>query len=447
MKQPGGNLMNQNIKAIEKSTIRKTMKRILPTVLILYIVAYLDRVNLGYAALQMNAELALSAEVFGLLSGIFFIGYFFFEVPSNMIMHKVGARIWIARIMLSWGIIVILTGFAQTTTHLYILRFLLGIAEAGFFPGIVLYLTYWFRARERGRATAALLLALPIGGLIGAPVSTWIIDNIFWLNMSGWRWMFILEGIPAIILGFYTIFFLTNRPAKAKWLSKEERDWLEGELSAERQASSKVNKVSKLDMLKDSKVWKLSLLYFAVYTGIYGLSFWMPTIIKSLSKIATTNLEIGWLAMIPSLVGIPAIIFVGWYSDRTNAYKQHLIVCFIITVLGFIGCGFSESVFMMVLMLTITSAGLYGFTGCFFAYMTFFFTESTAPVGIALVNSFAALGGFVGPMILGSVAFTQGMFILSGLLIIGLFTLITLKLPSNNSVDTVKETQPIVTQS
>lgn len=364
-----------------------------------------------------------------------------------MIMHKVGARIWIARIMLSWGIIVILTGFAQTTTHLYTLRFLLGVAEAGFFPGIVLYLTYWFRARERGRATAALLLALPIGGLIGAPVSTWIIDNISWLNMSGWRWMFILEGIPAIILGVLTIFFLTNRPEKAKWLSKEERDWLEGELSAERQASSKVNKVSKLDMLKDSKVWKLSMLYFAVYTGIYGLSFWMPTIIKSLSENATTNLEIGWLAMIPSLVGIPAIIFVGWYSDRTNAYKQHLIVCFIISVLGFIGCGFSESAFMMVLMLTITSAGLYGFTGCFFAYMTFFFTESTAPVGIALVNSFAALGGFVGPMILGSVAFTLGMFILSGLLIIGLFTLITLKLTSNNSVDTVKETQPIVNQS
>ncbi|USK70510.1 MFS transporter [Peribacillus asahii] len=433
--------MNQSISAIEKRTVGKTMKRILPFILILYIIAYLDRVNLGFAALEMNADLALSAEVFGLLSGIFFIGYFFFEVPSNMIMHKVGARIWIARIMLSWGIIVILTGFAQTATHLYILRFLLGVAEAGFFPGIILYLTYWFRARERGRATAVLLLALPIGGLVGAPVSTWIIDNISWFNMDGWRWMFILEGIPAIILGVMVIFYLTNRPANAKWLSKEEKDWLEGELSAEQQVSAQINKVSKLDMLKDLKVWKLALFYFAGYTGIYGLSFWIPTIIKSLSANTTTNLEIGWLAMIPSLVGIPAIIFVGWNSDRTNAYKSHLVVSLIIAIIGFIGCSFSEGIFMMVLMLTITSAGLYGFTGCFFAYMTFFFTESTAPVGIALVNSFAALGGFVGPMILGMVVFTQGMLVLAGLLVIGLITLLTLKLTNQHDKNMVKEVQ------
>ncbi|WP_108672346.1 MFS transporter [Peribacillus acanthi] len=438
--------MNQSVQEIEKSTVSKTMFRILPFILILYIIAYLDRVNLGYAALEMNADLALSAEAFGLLSGIFFIGYFFFEVPSNMVMHKLGARIWIARIMISWGIVVILTGFVQSETHLYILRFLLGVAEAGFFPGIILYLTYWFRARERGRATAALLLALPIGGLIGAPLSTWIIDNVSWFDMAGWRWMFILEGIPAILLGVMVVFYLTNKPSDAKWLSKQEIDWLEKELMAERLYSSKINKVSKLDMLKDLKIWKLSLLYFAGYTAVYGLSFWMPTIIKSLSASGTSNLEVGWLAMIPSLIGIPAIIFVGWNSDRTNAHKTHLIYCFIIAAIGFIGCGFSESVFMMVLMLTITSVGLYGFIGCFFAYMTFFFTESTAPVGIALVNSFAALGGFVGPMILGIVAFTTGMFILSGLLVIGMITLMTLKLTNNKDKHVIKEVQPKVSQ-
>jgi len=438
--------MNQTTNALERKIVNKTMIRILPFILILYIVAYLDRVNLGYAALQMNAELALTAEVFGLLSGIFFIGYFFFEVPSNMIMHKVGPKVWIARIMLSWGIVVILTGFAQTTTQLYILRFLLGVAEAGFFPGIILYLTYWFRTRERGKATAILLLALPIGGLIGAPLSTWILDNISWFGMSGWRWMFILEGIPAIILGVFVIFYLTNRPTNAKWLTQDEKDWLEGELNAERQLSMKVNKVSKIDMLKDSKVWKLSLLYFAVYTGIYGLSFWMPTIIKSLSVTATTNLEIGWLAMIPAIVGIPAILFVGWNADRTSAHKSHLLICFLISVLGFIGCGFSNSVFMMVLMLVITSAGLYGFTGSFFAYLTFFFTESTAPVGIAFVNSFAALGGFVGPMILGSVAFTSGMFIIAGILVIGAITLMTLKLSTERKEELLKEVQVNVNQ-
>lgn len=417
--------------SIEKSTISKTMKRILPFILLLYVIAYLDRVNLGYAALEMNADLALTAEVFGLLSGIFFVGYFFFEVPSNMIMSKVGARIWIARIMLSWGVVVILTGFAQSAMHLYILRFLLGVAEAGFFPGIILYLTYWFRASERGKATAALVLALPIGGIIGAPLSTWIIDNISWLGMEGWRWMFILEGIPALILGVVVIFYLTNRPADARWLTSGERDWLENELAAERMITSSINKVSKLEMIKDLRVWKLSLLYFSGYCAVYGLSFWLPTIIKSLSVSTTTNMEIGWLAMIPSLVGIPAIILFGWNADRTGAHKTHLLFCFLVAIIGFIGCGFSESVFMVVTMLTITSFGLYGFTGCFFAYLTFFFSESTAPVGIALVNSFAALGGFVGPMILGLVNLQQGMFILSFLLVIGIITLMTLKLEKN----------------
>ena len=218
--------------------------------------------------------------------------------------------------------------------------------------------------------------------------------------------MFILEGIPAVMLGVVVLFYLTNKPADAKWLSQEEKDWLEGELDSERLLSSRLNKVSKMEMLKDSKVWKLSLIYFTGYTAVYGLSFWLPTIIKSLSAVGTTNLEVGWLAMIPAFVGIPAILFTGWNSDRTNAYKTHLLFCFTIAIVGFIGCGFSESVYMMVLMLAITSAGLYGFAGCFFAYMTFFFSESTAPVGIAIVNSFAALGGFVGPMILGMVALT-----------------------------------------
>lgn len=427
----GSSMKNRDEVSIEKSTVSKTMKRILPFILLLYVIAYLDRVNLGYAALEMNADLALTAEVFGLLSGMFFIGYFFFEIPSNMIMNKVGARLWIARIMISWGIIVVLTGFVQTTMHLYIVRFLLGVAEAGFFPGIILYLTYWFRASDRGKATAALVLALPIGGIIGAPLSTWIMDNITWANMAGWRWMFILEGIPAVILGVVVLFYLTNRPKDAKWLKQEEINWLEGELKVERELSASINKVSKLEMFKDLRVWKLSLLYFTGYCAVYGLSFWLPTIIKSLSSNVTSNLEIGWLAMIPAIVGIPAIIFFGWNADRTGTHRPHLLICFIVAIIGFIGCGFSESVSVVVIMLTLTSFGLYGFTGCFFAYLTFFFSEETAPVGIALVNSFAALGGFVGPIILGLVDLQQGMFILSFLLLVGTVTLLTLKLEAN----------------
>ena len=426
--------MNISTYTLEKRTVGKTMKRILPFILILYIIAHLDRVNLGYAALDMNADLALSAEVFGLLSGIFFIGYFFFEVPSNMIMHKIGARIWIARIMITWGIIVILTGFVENATHLYILRFLLGVAEAGFFPGIILYLTYWFRSRDRGRATAILLLALPLGGLFGAPLSTWIMDNIFWYDLAGWRWMFILEGIPAVVLGIAVLFYLTNKPSDAKWLTPEEKQWLENELDTERKLSAQINKTSKLAMLKDSKVWKLALLYFTNYTAVYGLSFWMPTMIKRVSETGTTNLEIGWVAMIPSLIAIPSILFVGWNADRTNKYKAHLISCFIICIIGFIGCSFANSVPSLILLLSIVSAGLYGFAGCFFAYMTFFFTESTSSVGIALVNSLAALGGFVGPMMLGLVTFTQGMLTLAGLGIIGLTILLTLKLQQQTRI-------------
>lgn len=230
---------NINIQEIEKSTLKKTMVRILPFILVLYIVAFLDRVNMGYAALEMNAELALSAEMFGLLSGFFYISYCLFEVPSNMILQKVGAKFWIARIMITWGIIVILTGFVQSAVHLYILRFLLGVAEAGFTPGIILYLTYWFRARERGKATAAFFVALPLAALVGAPLSTWIIDKIAWGGLSGWRWMFILEGLPAVMLGIIVLFYLTNRPAHAKWLTNEEKTWLEGELETERIVSCK----------------------------------------------------------------------------------------------------------------------------------------------------------------------------------------------------------------
>lgn len=417
----------ENIQAIEKSTVKKTMGRILPFILLLYMIAYLDRVNIGYAALEMNADLALTAEVFGLLSGIFFIGYFFFEIPSNIVMHKVGARIWIARIMISWGIVVVLTGFAQNATHLYILRFLLGVAEAGFFPGVILYLTYWFRKKERGRATSVLLLALPLGSLIGAPLSAWIIDHIFWADLAGWRWMFILEGIPAIVLGIVVLYFLTNTPREAKWLTEAEKNWLLSELQKEQLQNTKANKVSIKETIKDLNVWKLALIYYANYTSMFGLSFWLPTIIKNISATGTTNMDIGLLAMIPAIVGIPAILIAGWNSDRTGKYKEHIILSFVIAVIGFVAASFTTTPAPMIIFITIISIGLYLFAGCFFAYKTHFFTESTAPVGIALVNSFAALGGFIGPYILGIFSLSLGMQFLAIQSFIALLLLFTLK--------------------
>ncbi|PZX02892.1 ACS family tartrate transporter-like MFS transporter [Psychrobacillus insolitus] len=412
--------------SIESTTIRKTMLRILPFTFLCYVIAYLDRVNLGFAALEMNADLALTAEVFGLLSGIFFIGYFLFEVPSNMIMHKVGAKVWIARIMITWGIITIGTGFVQSATHLYAARFLLGIAEAGFFPGIILYFTYWFRSKERGRASSSLILALPIGTIIGAPLSTWIMDNIAWSGIAGWRWLFILEGIPAVILGVIALFYLKNRPRDAKWLTDEEKNWLENELDKERQQSLVVNKASKLAMVKDSKVWKLALIYFANYSAMYGLSFFLPSIIKSFST-GSSNMEIGWLTIIPAIVGIPAILFFGWSSDKRNEHKNHLIVSFLIAAAGFIACGFANSTTTLIVAITFAAIGLYGFCGAFFSFMTLFFTETTAPAGIAMVNAFASLGGFIGPMIFGQLAISNGMFLIAALAILACVILLTFK--------------------
>ena len=327
----------------------------------------------------------------------------------------------------------------NTQTHLYILRFLLGAAEAGFVPGIVLYLTYWFRVQDRGRATAAFFVALPLSALIGAPLSTWIIANVTWGGLTGWRWMFILEGIPAIILGIAVLFFLKNRPAEAKWLTKEEKTWLEGELSKERELSAKVNKKpSARAMLKDSKVWKLAVFNFGMYVAVNALSFWIPTILKSLSSSSTTITQVGWLTMIPAIIAIPSILFVGWNADRTKSHKKHLAVCIIIALIGFIGCANASSVTMMVIMLTITSGGLYGISGSFYAFLTLFFTESTAPAGIAIVNTISSLGGFLGPMIMGLVTLTQGMFIIAGFMLLSLICLATLKLLTNKQTEIVE---------
>jgi MFS transporter, ACS family, tartrate transporter len=418
--------MNSINQSIESTTIKKTMMRILPFTFLCYVVAYLDRVNMSFAALEMNADLALSAEVFGLLSGIFFIGYFLFEIPSNMIMHKVGAKLWIARIMITWGTITIFTAFVQSATHLYIVRFLLGIAEAGFFPGIILYFTYWFRNKERGRAASSLVLALPIGTIIGAPVSTWIMDNIAWNGMAGWRWIFILEGTPAVILGVVTLFYLKNRPKDAKWLKDEEKNWLENELDKERKQSLAVNKASKLEMFKDSKVWKLAFIYFANYTAMYGLGFWLPSIIKSFSA-GSSNMEIGWLTIIPALIGIPSMLLFGWSSDKRNEHKKHLIVSFLIAAAGFVACGFANSATTMIVCIAFAAIGLYGFVGAFFSFMTLFFTESTAPAGIATVNAFASLGGFIGPMIFGQLAISNGMFLIATLAILACAVILSLR--------------------
>ncbi|MGW6299624.1 MFS transporter [Peribacillus butanolivorans] len=388
-------------------TIKKVSRRIIPYIFVLYIIAFLDRVNIGYAALEMNKDLGLTASTLGLISGIFFIGYFLFEVPSNMLMHRIGARKWIGRIMITWGIVVILTAWVQNANHLYILRFLLGVAEAGFFPGVLLYITYWFRGKERARAVALFMTALTVSNIIGAPVTTWIIDNINWGGMAGWRWIFVLEGIPAVILGITTIFYLTDRPEQAKWLTKEEKGWLISEIEKENQGKEIGKHSSLKKIFGSSRIWRLSFIYLTLVTGLYGIGFWMPTIIKSFSNILT-NTQVGLITMIPYIFGGIAMVWWARRSDRTGERKMHAAIPPLVGAIGLMGCGLTTDPILSIIMMSVATVGIYSIFGPFWAIPSLFLTELEAAVGIALISSVGNLGGFIGPYVIGYVQDTTG---------------------------------------
>lgn len=430
--------------SLEERTLRKVTMRIIPYIFLLYIVAFLDRVNLGYAALDMNKALGLTSEVFGLISGIFFLGYFIFELPSNILLHRIGARIWIARILISWGIVVIITAWAQNAAHLYILRFLLGVAEAGFFPGIILYITYWFRAKEQARSFALFMTALAVSSIIGAPVSTWIMDHIHWFGMPGWRWMFVLEGLPAIIMGVITFYYLTDRPDDAKWLTQEEKNWLKAELQKEHEAKLKVKQYTTKEVLTNPRVWHLSLIYFTLVLGLYGIGFWMPQIIKAFSKLLT-NTQVGLLTMIPYIVAGIAMILWARRSDRTGERRIHAAIPPVVGALGLIGAGMTTDPVISIIFMSVATMGIYSFFGPFWSLPALFLSESAAAVGIALINSIGNLGGFVGPYVLGMLkdvtgTVKAGLFFLSASLVISSLLVLAMRKehasePSDKSSD------------
>ncbi|PLR75923.1 MFS transporter [Bacillus sp. V3-13] len=413
--------MNENA-YLEEQTVRKVTKRIIPFLFVLFIIAYLDRVNLSYAALDMNKDLALSSEVFGLIAGIFFLGYVIFEIPSNIMLHKFGARKWIARILISWGLVVVFTGYVQNETHLYILRFLLGIAEAGFFPGIILYITYWFRTKDQARAYALFYLALPVSNIAGAPVSTWIMDNIHWFGWEGWRWMFVLEGLPAILLGIVTFFYLTDRPHQAKWLTEEEKAWLEAELEKEKSMKKPQEKHSIAKVFTNGKVLHLALVYITINFGLYGIGFWMPQIIKGLSSDLSST-QIGLLTMIPYIFAGITMILWGMHSDKTGERRWHAAIPPIIGAIGLAGCAIIKDPAISLVLLSLTTMGLFSFFAPFWSLPNRFLAGSSAAVGIALINSIGNFGGFFGPYMMGFTeevtgSTSSGLFILSGALIL-----------------------------
>ncbi|MDQ7915576.1 MFS transporter [Pseudomonas sp. 102515] len=424
--------MNTNPATREQAVIRKVTWRIIPFVFLLYIVSYLDRANIGYAALQMNAELALSSEVFGFVSGIFFIGYFLFEVPSNVMLERFGARVWIARILVTWGVIAAATAFAQTAMHLYVLRFLLGVAEAGFFPGIIVYLTYWFRSRELATTVALFTAAIPVSYIIGAPLSTWIMDNVHWLGWSGWRWMLFLEGIPAVFLGVLCYLYLTDWPEQARWLADEEKVWLLAELERDRQARKDVKHFGALKAMSNPKVLYLAFIYFVYQCGSLGVGYWMPQIIKGFSS-TLSHTQIGLIATIPYIVATLMMIAWSRRSDRLGERRLHSALPLAVAAVALVGAGLVREPYLAIGLISLALAGLYSFKSPFWALPTLFLSRSTAAVSIAVINSIGNLGGFVGPFMIGMVkgntqSASAGLLFLSALLAIAFIMTLLIRL-------------------
>jgi MFS transporter, ACS family, tartrate transporter len=414
-----------DLAALEKSTMRKVYWRIIPYCFFLYVISYLDRANIGYAALQMNKELALTAEAFGFAAGIFFIGYFLFEVPSNVALMKFGPRVWISRIMISWGLVAAGSAFVQDANQLYILRFLLGVAEAGFFPGIIIYLTYWFRAKEQATSVALFTAAIPVSFLFGAPLSTWIMDNVSGFGLSGWRWMLLIEGAPALIFGILNYFIMTDRPEQAKWLSHEQKAWLTGELEKDKGARTNVQHLGVMAAITNPKVLFLSAIYFVYQVGNLGIGMWMPQIIKSLTT-GLSNFQVGLIAMIPYAIATIAMIVWGWNSDRTGERRIHSALPLLLAGATLAATPYASDAVIAMGLISAALAGLYAFKSPFWSLPGLFLSRETAAVSIAAINSIGNLGGFVGPYAIGWIktwtgSTLAGLWFLAGLLLISFF--------------------------
>ena len=385
---------------LEERVIRKITWRLIPFLMLLYLIAFLDRINVGFAALTMNHDLGLTAQMYGLGSGIFFLGYFFFEVPSTVIMHKVGARFWIGRIMITWGLVSIATAFTHGPISFCVLRFMLGLAEAGFFPGTILYLSYWFPANHRSAVTAIFMAAAPAAGLIGSPVSGALMGLNGVMGLHGWQWVFLVEGIPALLLGLVTFWFLTDRPAEAKWLDADEREWLTQAILDEQAAIIDPRSHSAWRALMDWKVLALSLAYFGTSAGLYTIGFWAPLMIKGFGFPA---FKIGFLVAIPNLIAVIGMVLWSRHSDRTGERYWHAAIACLIAAVGMaVAAGAGSSAILAITGLSLTAFGVSAAKPPLWSLPTMFFGGTAAAASIGLINSLGTLGGFVGPYMLGA---------------------------------------------
>ena len=387
-----------SVDVADRTRMRIT-RRLLPFLFLIYIVNYLDRVNVSYAALEMTKDLNFTPEVFGFGAGIFFAGYFLLEIPGTLLIELWSARKWIARIMITWGIVAVMMGFMNSATQFYWLRLGLGAAEAGFYPGIIVYLTHWFRYQDRAKAVALFMAAVPLSNFIGSPMSGLLL-GVKWLGLAGWRWLFIVEGAPSIILGVITIFYLTDWPHQAKWLAEDEREWIAGELQKEKDLASSGHSFKILEALRHREIVLLALAYFFIVTGLYGFNVWLPTMVKAMSGLP--NLTVTVVSALPYFVAFAALLLVGWSSDRTGERKWHSAIPMFIAGAGLLLSAITQSNLPLAMaMFCVAAAGLYSFFPAFWALPTTFLAGSAAAASIGLINSIGNLGGFVGPYVVG----------------------------------------------
>lgn len=425
---------------IEKRTLRKITWRIVPFIMILYLIAYIDRVNIGFAAITMKEDLGFTASVLGFGAGIFFLGYFLFEVPSNIILHKVGARLWITRVMVTWGIIAGGMAFVESSTSFYAMRFLLGVAEAGFFPGIILYLSYWFPARNRAGVIALFMAAAPIATAIGSPISAALLEMHGIMGLAGWQWMFLIEAVPAVILGVVVFFYMTDRPEKAAWLKPDEREWLVKTMQAEDANKGGQQHHSILRGLANPRVLALALIYFGTSAGLYTLGIWAPQIIKELG---VSSMTVGLLNAIPPIISVVAMILWSRHSDKTNERTWHVALACLTAALGLAIAASTGSMFGLIAALTIVNVGISCSKPPLWSMPTVFLSGAAAAAGIATINSIGNLGGFAGPAMIGWVkdqtgSFAGGLYFVAGLLILSTVLTLVLSFTQKNKADSAE---------
>jgi len=413
-----------------ESACAKVTRRLVPFLMLLYIVAWLDRVNVGFAALQMNRDLGFSASVFGFGAGVFFLGYALFEVPSNLLLARVGARRWIARIMVTWGVISVAMMFVRGPLSFYVLRFLLGVAEAGFLPGVIYYLAHWFPRAQRARAISWFMIGIPLSTVLGAPLAGLLLQLNGWHNLAGWQWLYLIEGLPAVLLGFVVWYRLPDTPLQARWLSIPEQTALMAAIAAENDGVAARHVLSVRQVLLHPTVWLLGFVLFACQCGSYGLTLWIPQIVKGLS--GQSDLMVGLLSALPYIAAAIGMVVLGVSSDRSGERIWHVALPSLLGAAGFAASAFLQTPLPALLALTVAAVGDLGSRGPFWALPPRFLTGSALAAGIALINTMGAVGGFVGPYAVGLVkdftgSFTGGLLLLSGLLVVSAMATLALR--------------------